>query len=356
MTDTVKFAVIGCGRVSQRYTEVFRDEIKGASLVGCCDLVATKADRMAAAVVGAAAFTDFERMLAETRPDIVCILTESGHHFRDASRALAAGCHVVVEKPVAMLPAQGIALDDMAKKHGKLLTLVMQNRLNPAIRKLREAVTEGRFGKIVTTTIRLRWCRQQEYYEDGWHGTWAMDGGVINQQAIHHIDALDWICGPVTRVCALGKRQLMKLEAEDTLIAAFETATGAVGTIEATTAARPKDIEASLSVVGERGVAVVGGIALNEISTWEFADPDPADRDVPARFSQAVPTGYGLSHGPYLQEIVDRIARVDTTPIVTGRQGALTLELVHALYRSWEDQAWTMRGPDTLSRHLGAGR
>lgn len=356
MTNTIKFAAIGCGRVSQRYAEVFRDELSGGMLVGCCDLDAAKATRMADAVGGnAVPFTDWEHMLADTQPDVVCILTESGHHYRDAMRALSAGCHVVVEKPVAMLPEQGVELDEAARKSGLLLSLVMQNRLNPAIRKLRETVQAGRFGKIVTATIRLRWCRYQDYYNDGWHGTWAMDGGVINQQAIHHVDALDWICGPLTRVCAVGQRQLMKLDAEDTLVAVFETSPGTLGTIEATTAARPRDIEASLSVVGENGVAVIGGIALNEIKTWDFVTPEPEDVDVPNSFSQEVPTGYGLSHGPYLQEIVDRLGRGDTTPIVSGRDGAATLEVVHALYRSWEDQGWVARGGESRSRHLGQG-
>ena len=174
-----------------------------------------------------------------------------------------------------------------------MLGVAFQNRLNPAILKLSEAVNNNRFGKITTGTIRLRWCREQEYYEDGWHGTWAQDGGVINQQAIHHVDALNWLLGPVDSVCATMGNRKNQLEAEDTMVAILRFASGAMGTIEATTAAT-KDVEASLSIIGETGMAVVGGIALNKIEVWDFEKPVHGDEEAKQTHSQEVPSGYGL--------------------------------------------------------------
>lgn len=354
MTKSVQFALLGCGRVSQRYLDVFVNELTGAELVGCCDHDAVKS-RHAAQSVGphTRPFNDYRKMINAVEPDVVCVLTESGNHYKHADHLLDLGCNVVVEKPVTLIPEQAYALADKAESLGLMLSVVKQNRFNPAIRKLKEVYDSGRFGKIITATIRLRWCRYQDYYEDGWHGTWAMDGGVINQQAIHHVDALNWICGPISEVCAATSKRLMELEAEDTLTAIVKMENGALGTIEATTAARPEDMEASLSVVGEKGIAVIGGIALNEIQTWNFVEALPEDADIPSQHSQLVPTGYGLGHGPYLQEIAARLSRGDKTPVLDARDGVKALEVVHALYASSETRGWAHLSDRPRSRFLG---
>lgn len=352
--NNVTFGLLGCGRVAQRYLEVFSEELKGGKIVACCDLKPDKAEKLANRLGGdIGIFNNVDEMLNTRRPDVVCVLTESGNHYRDASALLKAGVHVVVEKPVTMIPEQAYALAEQAKAAGKMLTVIKQNRWNPAMKALKGAFDSGKFGRIITATIRLRWCRYQEYYEDGWHGTWAMDGGVVNQQAIHHIDALEWICGPVERVCALGGRQLNKLEAEDTMVAILECANGALGTIEATTAARPADIEASISIVGEQGLAVIGGIALNRVETWNFIDPAPEDLNAKENYSQNVPTGYGLGHGPLLQEVVDRISGGDITPVVAADDAVRAVEIIHALYHSWESGQWAERRKGPRSAKLG---
>jgi len=258
-----------------------------------------------------------------------------------------------VEKPITMLPGEAEELNKLAAKHDIMYAAAFQNRLNPAVRCLQRAIERKRFGKIVTATIRLRWCRHQSYYEDGWHGTWVQDGGVINQQAIHHVDALNWLLGPVDSVCVATGNRLNLLEAEDTLVAAVRYSSGALGTIEATTAARPEDLEASLSVVGEKGMALIGGIALNKIETWKFVEPEPEDADTPSLYSQEVPTGYGLSHGPLLQEIIDRLQRGSKIPPVTAEDALRTTELVHALYRSDEIGGWVRLADKPVSHRLG---
>lgn len=180
-----------------------------------------------------------------------------------------------------------------------------------------------------------------------------MDGGVINQQAIHHIDALQWICGPVAEVFAMQSNALNMLEAEDTTVATVRFENGGLGVIEATTAARPEDFEASISVVGEKGFVLIGGIALNKIERWEFIEKRPEDQRVPQEHSQEVPTGYGLSHGPLMQDIIDRLNDGKLTPPITGSDAVPTMELVHALYRSVELGAPVKLSEHPISQKLG---
>lgn len=353
MKDLIRIAAVGCGRVTHHYRQILDSgAVSGWRLEGFCDLLADRAADFARHF-GARDFTDYETMLDQCRPDLVLILTPSGLHYDHTRIALMRGLHVLVEKPISMLPSQARELDALARANGLMYGVAFQNRLNPAIRCLRQALMDGRFGKIVTATIRLRWCRYQNYYEDGWHGTWAQDGGVINQQAIHHVDALNWLLGPVDAVCATTSNRLNRLEAEDTIVATVRFKSGALGTIEATTAARPEDLEASLSVVGEKGMALIGGIALNKVETWRFFEALPEDRDVPQKFSQEVPSGYGLSHGPLLQQTIDSLRVGRTVPPVPAHEGISTTELVHALYRSDELGGWVSLADGPVSERLG---
>ena len=351
--NLIKIAVVGCGRVTQHYRRIFDSGVvTGWQLVGFCDVIAERAQDFARHY-DTQAFTDYGTMLAQSSPDLVLILTPSGQHAAHSRLALEAGVHVLVEKPISMVPTEARELETLARERKLMYGVAFQNRLNPAIQCLQRAMAKGRFGKIVTATIRLRWCRFQEYYEDGWHGTWEHDGGVINQQAIHHVDALNWLLGPIDSVCAATGNRLNQLEAEDTLVAALRFQSGALGTIEATTAARPEDFEASLSVVGEKGMALIGGIALNKVETWRFVEPLPEDAEAPQKYSQNVPTGYGLSHGPLLQQVIDtlRAGRIDAP--VSAAQGIPTTELVHALYRSVELGQWVSLAERPLSSRLG---
>lgn len=349
----VRFALLGCGRVSQRYLEVFRDEIADvASLVAVSDLDSQKM-KVFTDTFGAVAARNMEALVA-AKPDVVCVLTQSGYHARHAIELLDRGMNVIVEKPVALTLADADALAQKARETGRMCAVIKQNRFNPAIRFARHLMEDGRFGKLVSANIRLLWCRNQSYYEDGWHGTWAMDGGVLNQQAIHHVDALRWLAGPVEAVCAYGTRRTNKLEAEDTAVAAVRFASGAVGTIEATTAARPEDIEASLTIVGEGGALKINGIALNVIESWKPVKALPGDADAPARNSQQVPTGYGLGHGPYLRSIVEHL-HGDGEVAVSVDEATATLELVHALYSSMETEGWVHLKNRPSSTRLGVG-
>ena len=351
-----RIALLGCGRVAQHYIKILNeyDPVDGVNIVACCDLDGGKAKQVASAF-GAEAYADLDEMLKSANPEAVIVLTPSGDHGRHARAVLEAGYNVIVEKPITLDPEETASLADFAAEKGLMYGGIFQNRYNPAIVELAKAMAEGRFGKIVTAAIRLRWCRTQEYYEDAWHGTWAQDGGVANQQAIHHIDALNWICGPVEAVCSAATNRLNKLEAEDTIVAAIRFGNGALGTIEATTAARPEDFEASLSIVGEKGMAQVGGLALNRIDLWQFVEPEPGDAEIPERCSQEVPTGYGLGHGPYLRDLAGRLAAGSIEPPLSAVESIKAVEVVHALYASAERGSWVELSDQPRSTRLGVG-
>lgn len=351
--NNIRIAIIGCGRVAQHYKKILKSGIvSNWKIVGCFDIINSRCNDFAQEF-NSKTFNSFELMLQNSNPDLVLILSPSGLHYQHTKVAFDYNCHVLCEKPITMLPSQAEELQKIASKKNLMYATAFQNRLNPAIIALERALKDQRFGKIITATIRLRWCRYQDYYEDGWHGTWAQDGGVINQQAIHHLDAINWLLGPIKSVNATSTNRLNDLEAEDTLVAMIKFQNGALGTIEATTAARPEDFEASLSVVGEKGMVLVGGVALNKIDIWEFVESNKDDKLIPTNFSQEVETGYGLSHGPLLQQIIDNLQINTIQSTVSPADAISTLKLVHALYRSDEKQGWVELKDDPVSNRLG---
>lgn len=349
----VGFGILGAGRVIQnRLADVFLNEVTNCKVVAVCDLIEERAYNVARQFKAEPSVNE-QMLFQNNNVDVIFIATESGNHYDHAKKALSAGKHVVVEKPPTMTPEQLLEIGEFANHKGLMYAPVFQNRLNPAVRILKEHYSMGRFGKIVLATVRLRWCRYQDYYDDGWHGTWKMDGGVINQQAIHHIDALQWVCGSVENVFAMQTNALNSLEAEDTTVASVKFENGALGAIEATTAARPEDFEASLSIVGEKGMVVIGGIALNNIEKWTFVDAIDEDKIIPSNYSQDVPTGYGLSHGPLLQIIIDRLEGKRIDPPITAKDCLPTLKLVHALYHSNETGKVIRLKDNLISKRLG---
>jgi predicted dehydrogenase len=229
--------------------------------------------------------------------------------------------------------------DEMIKacdEAGVRLFVVKQNRYNPPVIKLHEAVTQGRFGKMVLGTVRVRWMRTQEYYDlDPWRGTWEMDGGVFSNQASHHLDLLEWMMGDVDSVYAKSAKRLVNIETEDTGVVILKFRNGALGCVEATTATRPKDMEGSITIMGEGGVVEIGGFAVNEIRSWNFADPKPEDEVVMEKFRTNPPDCYGYGHIEYLDNVV-RSINSGSPALVDGLEGRRSLELVLAIYESIE--------------------
>jgi predicted dehydrogenase len=329
MNESLTIALIGCGRICKKHLEVLA-ELPRLTLVGVCDIKKDRADNVARAV-GVPAFYDHVEMARALKPTVVAVLTESGTHADVASDVVPYTKHIIVEKPMALTLASADKLIEVCEHAGVRLYVVKQNRYNRPVVRLRKALEAGRFGKIVLGTVRVRWCRDQGYYNlDPWRGTWAQDGGVFTNQASHHIDLLQWMLGPVESVQAYTTTALVDIETEDTGIAILRFASGALGVVEATTATRPRDLEGSLSLLGEKGSVVISGFAVNKMETWNFSEPLPEDATV---FEDSVnpPNVYGFGHVEFYKDVLDCIAR-GRRPMLDGLEGRKSLELVIAIY------------------------
>jgi len=333
----LNFALVGCGRIAKRHSELLGNaQIPGARLAAVCDIVPDKASRIGAQF-SVPHFPDMHQMMTSGTPiDVVVVLTESGRHAEHVIALAPYGKHIIVEKPMALRLQDADAMIRACDEAGVKLFVVKQNRFNVPVVKLREALAAGRFGKLVMGTVRVRWCRPQSYYDqDEWRGTWAFDGGVLTNQASHHVDLLEWMMGDVESVVAMSSTALAKIEAEDTAVVIVRFASGALGAIEATTAARPTDLEGSISILGERGTVEIGGFAVNKMRTWKFTDPVPGDEEVMERYSVNPPSVYGFGHQAYYEHVVDCIAN-DRRHLVDGLEGRRSLELINAIYESVE--------------------
>jgi UDP-N-acetyl-2-amino-2-deoxyglucuronate dehydrogenase len=351
----LRFVLVGCGRIAKRHAELLgRGQIGGAVLAGVCDIDGERA-RAFGETYGVPWFAGMQQMFEAVEADVASILTPSGMHPDHAMAAAAAGLHVVVEKPMALRLDDADAMIRACDEARVKLFVVKQNRFNVPVVKAREALDQGRFGKLVLGTVRVRWCRDQNYYDqDAWRGTWAQDGGVLANQASHHIDLLEWFMGPVRAVHARAKTALVDIEAEDTAVATLEFMNGALGVIEATNATRPRDLEGSLSVLGEKGSVVIGGFAVNEMLHWRFAEERPDDEDVLRQYSVNPPNVYGYGHQAYYEHVVHCLT-TDSAALVDGLGGRRSLELITALYESIETGEQVPLRLNARHSRLGAG-
>jgi len=332
----INFALVGCGRISKRHSELLgENQIAGAQLVAVCDKIVSKA-QVIADKYSIPVYSCLHDMMKAEKIDVVVVLTESGLHAQHTIELAPYGAHVVVEKPMALTLDDADAMIEACDKHGVKLFVVKQNRFNVPIVQLRKALDQGRFGKLIMGTIRVRWCRPQAYYDqDSWRGTWAYDGGVLTNQASHHVDLLEWMMGDVESVFAKSKNALADIEAEDTAVVILKFRNGALGVIEATTAIRPKDLEGSISILGATGSVEVGGFAVNEMKTWNFTEIHEGDGDVIEKYSVNPPNVYGFGHQAYYEHVVDCLDN-KTAQLVDGLQGRKSLELINAIYESIE--------------------
>jgi len=332
----LRLALVGCGRIARRHSELLGlGVIRGARLVAVCDSVRDSAEAIGTQF-RVPYYTDMHDMMCHEDIDVVAVLTESGHHARHVMELARYGKHIVVEKPMALTLDDADAMIDACREHGVRLFVVKQNRFNVPVVKLREALEQGRFGRLVLGTVRVRWCRTQAYYDQApWRGTWAMDGGVLTNQASHHIDMLTWMLGDVERVFAHSATLLARIEAEDTAVATLRFRNGALGVIEATTATRPKDLEGSISILGSGGTVEIAGFAVNKMKVWNFIDEHPDDAGVMEHYSVNPPNVYGFGHQAYYEHVVDCLCN-GTPTLVDGAAGRKSLELITAIYESIE--------------------
>lgn len=333
MNRNLKFALIGCGAVAKKHAESLA-RIEAAELSAVCDRVRDAAENFGDSY-GVNAYSDPSEMIANEEIDVISILTPSGSHAKIALDLIQHKKHLVIEKPLALrLEDADNIIEACDQAHIKLF-VVQQNRFNPPIRKLKEAMAQNRFGKLVMGSVRVRWSRTQDYYnQKKWRGTWAWDGGVFTNQASHHIDMLVWMMGDIERVMAMSATRLVEIEAEDTGVAILKFKNGALGVIEATTATRPKDLEGSISILGEEGAVEIGGFFMNELKTWSFKDAGESAESV-MREHGTTPTVYAWNHTEFLKDVIDSILN-DKKGLIDGLEARKSLELINALYESAE--------------------
>jgi predicted dehydrogenase len=343
----VQVALIGCGRVAGHHLRSIRD-VPDGRIVAVCDLAEDKAAAYGREF-GIPHFTDYHRMLTGIPGiDVVAVITPSGMHAEHAMDVMRRyRKHVIVEKPTFMRPEQLAAAYDLAASLGLEIFPVFQNRHNKAVRRVKRALAAGELGDVRIMNVRVRWCRPQRYYDMApWRGTFGHDGGALSNQGIHHVDLLRYLGGEVARVNATMRTLGANIEVEDTVVATFTYPTGAIGGLEVTTAARPDDFEASLSIVGSKGLAQLGGLAVNELQIFT---PDPA---ACAAHSEKIPDAYGFGHTDVYREVVAALRAGQ--PFSVGRGDCLgSLKLLHAFYRSDEKGGWVEVDSPEQSVRLG---
>jgi UDP-N-acetyl-2-amino-2-deoxyglucuronate dehydrogenase len=334
----LRFALVGCGRIAANHMDSLARHAERAELVAVCD---SDPAALAAAVTrtGAQGFAQYAQMLAQADSlgvDCVVLATPSGLHARQVTEAAQAGLHVMTEKPMATRWADGLAMVRACDEARVRLVVVKQNRRNRTLLLLRQAIQAGRFGRIYMVTVNVFWSRPQSYYDSAaWRGTWEFDGGAFMNQASHYIDLLDWMVGPVESVMAYTGTLARDIEVEDTGVAALRWRSGAMGSVNVTMLTHPKNLEGSITILGENGSVRVGGVAVNKIEHWAFAQPHEMDAGLDDASYQTTSV-YGFGHPLYYDNVI-RTLRGECEPETDGREGLKTLELLIAMYLSARD-------------------
>ena len=347
-----KVSIVGCGRISKKHAEVLSSgQINQLKLISACDL---KLDR--AVQIGEKYniphFTDMNKMVVETDPDIITILTESGNHAKNVIELAKYGKILIVEKPMSLTVEDADKMIAACHRYKSKLFVVKQNRFNKGVQKLKHLVDKGSLGKLYLSTVRVRWMRDQKYYDqDKWRGTWKYDGGVITNQASHHVDLLEWIMGGVESVFAKGTNASAKIETEDTAVVILKFINGGLGIIEATTATRPKNLEGSLSVLGDKGTIVLGGFAVNKVVTWDINNQSPI---VEGSLDENPKNVYGFGHQKFYSYVVD-VLNGEKVNMLDGESGKKVVEIINCIYESIETKKEVVIGSKIFKSKLGYG-
>jgi UDP-N-acetyl-2-amino-2-deoxyglucuronate dehydrogenase len=332
----LRLALVGCGRIAANHFAAMEGHSDHIELVDVCD-IDPAALKSAVERSGAKGHSQLADMLKATTADLVVLTTPSGLHPQQAIDVAKAGKHVMTEKPMATRWQDGLRMVKACDDAGVRLFVVKQNRRNATLQLLKQAVEQGRFGRIYNVAMNVFWTRPQDYYDqgNGWRGTWEFDGGAFMNQASHYIDLLNWIVGPVESVMAYTATQARNIEAEDSGVAAIKWRSGAMGTLNVSMLTYPKNLEGSITILGEKGTARIGGMAVNEIQEWQFEQSLPEDEQIKAA-SYATTSVYGFGHPLYYGNVIQTL-RGEAEPETDGRSGLKSLELLVAMYRSAKD-------------------
>jgi UDP-N-acetyl-2-amino-2-deoxyglucuronate dehydrogenase len=331
----VRFALVGCGRIAANHMGAIEQHQERAELVAVCD---TAPEALAAAVqrTGAKGYADLTAMLAETDADCVVVATPSGLHSQQVIEIARSGRHVMTEKPMATRWQDGLDMVRACDEAGVRLFVVKQNRRNRTLQLLKQAIQADRFGRIYMVNVNVFWTRPQSYYDSAaWRGTWEFDGGAFMNQASHYVDLLDWLGGPVESVMAYTGTLARNIEVEDTGVAALKWRNGAMGSVNVTMLTYPKNLEGSITILGEKGSVRIGGVAVNEIQLWQFDQPHEMDQRTDDASYQTTSV-YGFGHPLYYDTVISTL-RGEAVPETDGREGLRSLELLIAMYLSARD-------------------
>lgn len=334
----MRYAVIGCGRISPNHVMAAKNN--DLEIVALCDIVRENAeDKMIKFDLDSGKvkiYEDYQELIEKEKPELVAIATESGKHAAIAIDCINAGCHVIIEKPIALSIADADAIIKAGKEKGVIVCANHQNRFNKSIQEIRKAIEKNRFGKLLYGTAHIRWARNHEYYDRAsWRGTWEQDGGALMNQCIHDIDLLRWMMGDeIDTVYGMTDRLIHPyIEAEDLGLAVVKFKNGSYGTIEGTTDVYPKNLEETLYIFGEKGTVKAGGEAVNIIEEWKFSDYFGDEEVVKRECSENPPNIYGFGHTKLYRNVIAAIEGKERL-VVDGEAGKRALELVLAIYKS----------------------
>ncbi len=336
---SIGIGIVGCGMIANFHAKAIADA-GGAHLVGCTDFKPEYAAAFAEKN-GCRAYETLDAMLADPEIKIVTICSPSGAHLDPAVAAANAGKHLVVEKPLEVTTERCDQILAACEKSGVKLTVTLQSRFHDSSQLMKKAVDEGRFGQITMGDAYVKWYRSQEYYDSGaWRGTWALDGGgALMNQAIHSVDLLLWLMGPVSEISAMTATATHeRIEVEDIAIANLKFASGALGVIEATTTAYPGALK-RIEVCGNQGTAV---LQEEDIHTWQFADETDEDEEIRRTMAGKTETGGGASdpsaigHHGHTMVFEDLIRAINEngTPLIDGHEGRRSVEVICGIYES----------------------
>ena len=334
----MKYALIGCGRIAPNHLEAAINN--NLEIVGLCDIEDSNIDVLLGKLEiekdKYRRYNDYKEMLVNEKPELVAIATESGKHAEIALDCLDYNCNLIIEKPIALSLEDADKIIEKSKEKGLVVCANHQNRFNKSIKKIRQALDNGDFGKLLHGTAHIRWNRGQEYYTQApWRGTWAQDGGALMNQCIHNIDLLRWMMGDeVDEVCAYTDNLNHDyIEAEDLGMAIVKFKNGSYGIIEGTTNIYPRNLEETLYLFGQDGTVKAGGKSVNIIEEWNFKNSNESLEEIKEKYSETPKNVYGFGHTPLYEDVINAI-KTNTKPLVDAEAGKRALELVLAIYKS----------------------
>jgi UDP-N-acetyl-2-amino-2-deoxyglucuronate dehydrogenase len=331
----IKVALVGCGRIAENHFGAIEQHSSNMELVDVCDIDPLALEQ-AVKRTNAKGHSDLGDMLKLTTADLVILTTPSGLHPEQTVEVAKAGLHVMTEKPMATRWHDGVRMVKACDDANVRLFVVKQNRKNATLQLLKKAVEQKRFGRIYQVHMNVFWTRPQSYYDMGkWRGTWELDGGALMNQASHYIDLLDWIIGPVESIHAYTATLARDIEVEDSAVLNLKWRSGALGSVAVSMLTYPKNLEGSITILGEKGTVRVGGMAVNDVQIWDFAEPDEMDEKIKAA-SYETTSVYGFGHPLYYDNVIKTL-RGDEMAETDGREGLKSLELLIAAYRSSRD-------------------